>query len=353
MPLLGRMMPTPIRTDIGAGSLSRLADLLLDPRISASGRVVYLVDERSARLQDALQPVVSAADNVLLVEGGSLPAAADASQAVTESHYDAIVGIGGGALLDSAKFIASRVGLPMVSVAANLAHDGIASPVAVLISNGRRVSFGVPMPVAVVVDTDVVRQSNPRLQRAGIGDVLSNLTAVEDWRLAYAHGADSYDGMSASLARVAAEAVVHHPGSIEDEDFLQTLAEALLMSGLAMAGAGSSRPCSGACHEISHAIDFLMPAKSSPHGEQVGVGALVSAHLHGNDALYDAILAALRRHHMPTTPEHLGLTLAEFADAVVYAPRTRPARITVLEVRDLAEADLRREVAACFARAGA
>ncbi len=346
-------MPTPIRTDIGAGSLSRLGDLLADPRISASGRVVYLVDAKATRLHEALRHVVSTADNVLLLEGGSLPAAAQATDTIIESHYDAVVGVGGGALLDSAKFVASRVGLPMVSVAANLAHDGIASPVAVLLNNGRRASFGVPIPVAVVVDTDIVRQSNPRLLRAGIGDVLSNLTSVEDWRLAYVDGVDSYDGMSASLARVAAEAVVHHPGDVGDEDFVRTLAEALLMSGLAMAAAGSSRPCSGACHEISHAIDYLTPELSSPHGEQVAVGSLMSSHLQGNDALFDTILASLRRHAMPTSPADLGLTEEQFVDAVHYAPQTRPARYTVLEKLEMPLDEVKRQVAAYIERAEA
>ena len=49
------------------------------------------------------------------------------------------------------------------------------------------------------------------------------------------------------------------------------------MSGLAMAVAGTTRPCSGACHEISHAIDRPFPAKSAPHGEQVGVGSVIAA----------------------------------------------------------------------------
>jgi glycerol-1-phosphate dehydrogenase [NAD(P)+] len=40
---------------------------------------------------------------------------------------------------------------------------------------------------------------------------------------------------------------------------------------MAMAVAGTSRPCSGACHEISHAIDELHPGRAT-HGQQVGVG---------------------------------------------------------------------------------
>ena len=51
------------------------------------------------------------------------------------------------------------------------------------------------------------------------------------------------------------------------------LAEALVLSGLAMATAGSSRPCSGGDHEIVHAIDHLFPGTAG-HGELAGAGSL-------------------------------------------------------------------------------
>ena len=41
-----------------------------------------------------------------------------------------------------------------------------------------------------------------------------------------------------------------------------------MLSGLAMTTAGSSRPCSGADHEILHAIDHLFPG-TARHGELV------------------------------------------------------------------------------------
>ena len=61
------------------------------------------------------------------------------------------------------------------------------------------------------------------------------------------------DGLALAFARTAAEAVIHRTDSIEDDDFLVALAEALVLSGMAMSVAGTSRPCSGACHEILHA----------------------------------------------------------------------------------------------------
>ena len=82
--------------------------------------------------------------------------------------YDAVVGIGGGRTLDVAKYAASLSGLPMVAVATSLAHDGIASPVASLEDEaGRKGSYGVQMPIAVVVDLDYVRRSEPAMRRSG------------------------------------------------------------------------------------------------------------------------------------------------------------------------------------------
>jgi len=104
--------------------------------------------------------------------------------------------------------------------------------------------------VAVLVDLDRVRNGPPRLVRSGIGDVVNNLSAVADWELAAADRGEPVDGLAVTLARTAAQAVLHQPGTIEDDDFLTVLAESLILSGMAMTVAGSSRPASGGCHEI-------------------------------------------------------------------------------------------------------
>ena len=147
----------------------------------------------------------------------------------------------------------------MVAVATNLAHDGIASPVSSLVHDGHKGSYGVQMPMAIVVDLDYVRRSEPRMRRSGIGDAVSNLSAIADWRLAEEARGEPVDGIAVTFAHTAAAAVLHREDGIDDDAFLVALAESLVLSGLAMATAGSSRPCSGGEHEILHAVDALFP----------------------------------------------------------------------------------------------
>ena len=334
MPLLARMLLSPLFIDIRAGAVSDLGDLLSDRRISADGHVAIAVGPgQGERVVEAIRPTLANAD-IFTVRGGSLESAGDLQADLRGKNYDALVGIGGGRTLDVAKYAAMRLGLPMVAVATNLAHDGIASPVSSLLHEGGKGSFGVVPPMAVVVDLDYVRTSPGRMVLSGVGDLVSNLTAVEDWRLAARERGEPVDGLAVTFARTAAEAVLHRADGLESDGFLTALAEGLVLSGMAMAAAGSSRPSSGADHEIMHAIDELFPGTAN-HGELAGVGALYSAFLRDNLPLAGQLDACLRRHNLPRLPVDLGLTDEQFAQAVAHAPQTRPDRYTILEHLDL------------------
>jgi glycerol-1-phosphate dehydrogenase [NAD(P)+] len=195
----------------------------------------------------------------------------------------------------------------------------------------------------VVVDLDYVRTSPPRMVLSGVGDLVSNLTACEDWRLASRERGEPVDGLAVTFARTAAEAVLHRTDGIESDGFLTALAEGLVLSGMAMSAAGDSRPSSGADHEIMHAIDQLFPGTAN-HGELAGVGALFSAYIRQNVQLAAQIENCLRRHLLPRVPTDLGLTAEQFAEAVVLAPSTRPDRYTILEHLDLDESAVRARV---------
>jgi glycerol-1-phosphate dehydrogenase [NAD(P)+] len=352
VPLLTRMVGTPLTVDIGPGAVAGLAPLLADRRISSGGHVAVLVGTGlGEEIAATLRPQLANAD-ILTVTDGSVQAGADLAARLRRGFYDALVGIGGGRTLDVAKYAASLSGLPMVAVATSLAHDGIASPVSSLDDEaGRKASYGVQMPIAVVVDLDYVRRSDPAMRRSGIGDAISNLSAIADWRLAERERGEAVDGVAVTFARIAATSVVHREDGIDDDPFLIALAEALVLSGLAMATAGSSRPCSGGDHEIVHAIDRLFPG-TAHHGELAGAASLFTSFLRGDDALARGLDACLTRHGLPRTPADLGLTAEQFAEAVLRAPATRPDRFTILEHLNLDAAGARERVAAFVAAFG-
>jgi glycerol-1-phosphate dehydrogenase [NAD(P)+] len=334
MPLLARTVNTPLAIEIRRGAVAELSTLLADQRISAGGDVAVVVGPgQGERVAELVRPQLGSAD-LFVVAGGTLDAAQDLGAKLRLRPYDAVVGIGGGKTLDTTKWAASRYGLPMVSVATSLAHDGLASPTASLAHDGGQGSYGVHIPIAVVVDLDFVTRGPDRQTRSGIGDALSNLSACADWELAHRTRGEPVDGLAMTLARTGAEALVHHPGTLEDDSFLTTLAEALILGGIASSVCGSTRAVSGGCHEISHALDALQPGAGS-HGEQVGIGAAFCTFLRDQQDLFSRISACLGRHGLPMRPADLGLTDGQFVEAVAHAPRTRPDRYTVLEHLDL------------------
>ncbi|MFJ9031712.1 iron-containing alcohol dehydrogenase family protein [Streptomyces sp. NPDC102274] len=341
MPVLTRLIPSPVVVDISRGALDDLAGLLADQRISSSGRLAVAISDGSGQvLRERLAPDLPGAD-WFSVADGTIDSAVRLADGIKGKRYDAVVAVGGGKIIDVTKYAAARVGLPMVAVATNLSHDGLCSPVATLDNDNGRGSYGVPTPIAVVIDLDVIRDAPVRFVRSGIGDAISNLSAIADWELSHRTNGEQVDGLAAAMARTAGEAVLRHPGGAGDDEFLTVLAEALVLTGIAMSISGDTRPSSGACHEISHAFDLLYPKRAALHGEQVGIGAAFAMHLRGAHEESHLFTEVLHRHGLPVLPEEIGFTVEEFVRAVAYAPQTRPGRFTILEHLDLSTDQIR------------
>ena len=341
MPVLTRLIPSPVVVDISRGALDDLAGLLADQRISPQGKLAFAISGGSgANLRERFAPALPSAD-WFEVGGGTIDDAIKLADAMKSGRYDAVVGLGGGKIIDCAQFAAARIGLPLVAVATNLSHDGLCSPVATLDNDAGRGSYGVPNPIAVVIDLDVIREAPARFVRSGIGDAVSNISAVRDWELGHEVRGEDMDGLAAAIARQAGEAVLRHPGTVGDDSFLQVLAEGLVLTGISMSVAGDSRPASGACHEINHAFDLLYPKRAASHGEQCGLGAAFATYLRSDTETAGLMVEVLRRHGLPVLPADIGFDEDEFVKVVEYAPQTRPGRYTILEHLDLSADQIR------------
>ncbi|HWF79968.1 MAG TPA: iron-containing alcohol dehydrogenase family protein [Streptosporangiaceae bacterium] len=335
------MIAAPLVIDVRPGAIGGLGALLADRRIAVEGRVAVAVGPGQGESIAAELDIGSA--ELFKVPDGSHEVAVALGKDLRAGTYEAVAGIGGGKTIDVTKFAAHMAGIPMVSVATSLAHDGIASPVSTLAHESGNGSYGVVPPVAVVVDLNRVKHAPGSLAIAGIGDVVSNLSAIADWELSAADTGEPVDGLAVAMARSAAQAVLNQPGEATSNDFLTVLAEALIMSGMAMVVAGSSRPSSGGDHEIMHAINHLFPGAAS-HGELAGLGASFCGYLRGDTAHFEAISSCLRRHGLPRHPEQVGLSAEQFTAAVMHAPATRPGRYTILERLAMSPAQARARV---------
>jgi len=189
------------------------------------------------------------------------------------TSVEVIVAIGGGKAIDIGKYLAFLKRLPFFSVPTAISNDGFCSPMASLSVRGKKTSFRVELPQGVVVDTEVLQRAPVRFLYSGMGDLFCKITSVYDWKLAYRQVREPVNDFAANIARSAADTFLYYDEKrLDNPDFLRVIATSLMMSGIAMEVAGSSRPASGSEHLISHAYDRLAD-RPSLHGLQVGVAS--------------------------------------------------------------------------------
>jgi len=191
------------------------------------------------------------------------------------SSCKALIGVGGGKALDVAKYAASLASLPYFAVPTSLSNDAFCSPQASLTLEGKRRSLHTSLPKAVVVDLAVCQRAPLTLWHSGIGDLSSKFTAVSDWKLAFHRRGVPVNDLAALISDASVFQFIANP--VPDERGIRLLATGLVLNGIAMEIAGSSRPASGSEHLISHALDMIA-ARPRLHGLQTGTAAyLVSS----------------------------------------------------------------------------
>ncbi len=240
-----------------------------------------------------------------------------------------LVAVGGGRPIDVAKVAAFEVDTPFISVPTAASHDGIASDRASIIEDGLKSSSAARSPIAVVADLDVISRSPRRLWVSGFGDVVSNKTAVLDWRLASRIRGERVSYYGSALSDLSADVLVNNAEVVASgtAEGFRILVKSLVLSSVAMSIAGTSRPASGAEHMFSHSLDRIAE-RPALHGEQCGVGSIIMMYLHGGD--WESIRDALRIVGAPTDAVSLGLDEDTVVEALVTAHEINPERYTIL-----------------------
>ena len=253
---------------------------------------------------------------------------------VKKDHSDLIAGIGGGRSVDSAKMVSFNLDIPFVSVPTAASHDGMASPF-VSVKSDKPHSIVASAPLGVFVDIDVIKKAPTKLLASGCGDLVANIIAVKDWQLGHEKTGEYYGMYSADLATMSAKIIMENSHKYSKKGLdARVIVEALISAGVASCIAGSSRPCSGAEHLFSHALDKIAPGKGL-HGEKCGIGSILIAKLQGQD--WKKIVKTLKEVGAPTTAKQIGLKKHEIINALMMAQGLRPERYTILKEIEMTE----------------
>ncbi|MEM2961093.1 MAG: NAD(P)-dependent glycerol-1-phosphate dehydrogenase [Candidatus Bathyarchaeia archaeon] len=328
-------MELPRKVIIGNDILNIVGEMSVETGLS--GKAAVITGEHTGKIagEKVLTSLTNSKFNVeyLQVERGS--SVEEVEMKLQKFSPDILFAVGGGRIIDLAKYISARKRLKYVSIPTSAAHDGIASPQA-SINLKTQVSVKVNAPVAIIADIQVIKNSSFRLTASGCGDILAKFTAYRDWLLAHNIKGEYYGDYAANLALMSAKLIVKNVALIrkESDEGIRIIVEALISCGVAMSIAGSSRPCSGSEHLFSHALDAVA-ANRALHGEQCGVGTIMMAYLHRIN--WVKIRNVLKQIGAPTTAEELNVTPVQIVEALTKAHKIRPDRYTILGENGLSE----------------
>jgi glycerol-1-phosphate dehydrogenase [NAD(P)+] len=209
-----------------------------------------------------------------------------------DRRCDSIVGIGGGTINDVGKMAARITGLPYMVVATAPSMDGFASATSSMMVRRSKVSLDSTCAAAVVADLDILAAAPERLLKAGVGDILAKYVSICEWRISRLVNGEYYCDEVARLIRGNVRRCAASAGGLlkRDPAAVRDVMEGLILSGMAMAFAGLSRPASGVEHYFSHLWDMRaaeMGHEADLHGIQVGVATLLALRVY--DMLRDVV----------------------------------------------------------------
>jgi glycerol-1-phosphate dehydrogenase [NAD(P)+] len=232
-----------------------------------------------------------------------------------------VIGLGGGLAVDAAKFAAWRLDLPLVLVPSSASNNACFTLVSGVLSGGRRAPVrGTPLPEAVVVDPDLVARAPARLNRAGVGDLLSSYTALHDWSLAHRAGRPvDWDEGLATRTRTELGRLVGLAPAVGAGDPDAVLG--LLRIGERFAPEFFRFPAARFNAASEHLLAWCLEERTGQrllHGEIVCLGVLLMAHLQGR--ALDLPAAVVRAAGVAVQPAAIGTTWEAVEAAVLTVP---------------------------------
>ena len=228
-----------------------------------------------------------------------------------------ILGVGSGVIQDLCKYVSFFAGLPYIIVATAPSMDGYASKGAAMILDNMKVTVTAHVPKAIIGDVDVLKQAPMDMIRSGYGDILGKFSCLNDWKLGQLVLDEYFCQYVYDMTWDMLQCTKDLGFQLQqrDPDAVQTLMEALIGIGIAMAYVGNSRPGSGSEHHLSHFFEITGILNAEPY--------LV----HGTDVAYSAVATQRLREEllMLDSPKSAGAITREAWEAKIRELYTKAA----------------------------
>ena len=273
--------------DIGFVAIEKGAISHLTALCSKTERILLVADENTfgAAGEKTIQALAGKDLRIIIFPGNTvLIPNEDAIDAVTAKLADAqlIIGIGSGVIQDLCKYVSHTTGIPYYIIATAPSMDGYASTGAAMITGGMKVTYSAKVPEAILADTEVLKDAPMDMIQAGYGDIVGKFSALNDWKLSTAVNGEYFcqDIYDLTFDMVRKTLALADGLTRRDEESVKVLMEALVIVGIAMSFAGSSRPASGSEHHFSHYFEITGIVNGEeyfPHGIDVAYSTVITA----------------------------------------------------------------------------
>lgn len=269
---------------IEKGAILRLKDLCKNDQ-----KILLIADENTfgaagrqteeALEGKSLERVIFSSEKILVPNEQAVEAVCAKLEGI-----DLMIAIGSGVLQDLCKYVSFQKKVPYMVVATAPSMDGYASDGAAMILGGMKVTVKSGLPRALVADPAILANAPLEMIQAGYGDIIGKFSALNDWKLSQCVNGEYFCDFLYDLTFEQIQTTLKLAKGLlaREEESIKALMEALMIVGILMSFAGSSRPASGSEHHLSHyfeIVGILTGEDYFPHGLDVAYSTVVTAQL--------------------------------------------------------------------------
>ena len=245
-----------------------------------------------------------------------------------------IIAVGGGVVIDICKYVANDLNRTLIVIPTLLSSDAIASGYSVIWKGSSNRAVATKTPNVIIGDYDILKRQPKKYVSSGVGDMLSKVSALFDWRLSFWLGGEPYNDFAMNVARSTTELLQKRIIDVSNMNYIgiETLFLSEVTDGYLMELAGTTRVAAGSEHLFAFALETLEP--QGLHGVYCGLGTVLMSYLQSRDNL--DIRGYLQAVGLPTNNVEAGIKRENIVKALTMAHGMRQW-YTILGINGLSE----------------